>query len=191
MPKPLVRRLLQADIDLDLDGWVTWALKAGIRTEVIAFLNWRSQSPAEGIVDMFCTFDPAKDGPYACPGTWHAASDILDLRLPEGLELEALTGVVGKGPALELAAFVRVFRDLEPPDYILANPDKAKIPTKMDALFAICGSLARKATDGNLKRLLTYVERLPAEFAVMTRDPLLTNVRAYTEYCSKYGELLT
>jgi hypothetical protein len=146
---------------------------------------------------VFNTFDPARgDQPYACPRTYHMASDVLDAGHGAAIELELLRGCIGEGPATELVAFLSVYRSLVSPDAILLNPGTADIPDDLGALYAVCGALARKASDKNIDRLCTYLDRLPAEFAVMViteatrRDPALQHTAAFLKFCHRYGEIL-
>ena len=197
MPRPLVSRIVHCNADLDLRVWMDWALKSGaVRAEIVAFLNFRSAHPAEGIPDIFNTFDPASVEPYACPRTYHMASDVLDAGHTAGIEHELLAGCIGQGPATELVAFLRVFRDLVNPDAVLMSPATAAIPGDLAALYAVCGALARKTTDKNIDRLLVYLERLDAEYAILTmteairRDPSLQQTRGFLQFAQKYGEIL-
>lgn len=198
MPTPLVSRLVHVHAETDLNTWITWALDHDIRPEVIAFLNFRSAEPVDGIPDIFMTFDPARGAvPFACPRTYHMASDILDTGHGAAIEHELLRGALGDGPATELSAFLRVYRDLVNPDAILMDPEHAAIPEGGGALYAVCGALARKASADNIDRLSVYLLRLPAEFAVSTivqfvkRDPTLQHTPAYLRLCHRYGDILT
>jgi len=76
------------------------------------------------------------------------------------------------------------------------DPAGAEIPGQPSALYAVCGALARKATAGNLDRVVTYIDRLPAEFATLVitqairRDPALQHTPAFLRFCHKYGDIL-
>lgn len=198
MPSPLVSRILHVDAEEDLNSWIDWAEHADIKPEIVAFLQFRVAHPAEGIPSIFHTFDPARsEEPYACPRTYHIASDVLDAGHSPGIEFALLSGALGQGPASELVAFLRVFRNLVQPDAILMMPDKAAIPEQLDALYAVCGALARRVTEGNIDRFATYLARLPAEFAVMSmvsairRDPTLQATAGYLKWAHKYGEVMS
>ena len=199
MPTPLVSRIVHATIQLDLRVWMDWALTSGkVRPEIVAFLNFRSAHPADGIPDIFDTFDPSRaDTPYACPRTYHMASDVLDAGHAPGIEHELLSGCIGEGPATELIAFLRVYRDLVSPDAILMSPATAAVPGDLSALYAVCGALARKVSDKSIDRLVIYLDRLPAEYAILTmteavrRDPTLQSTAGFLRFAHQYGEILT
>lgn len=197
MPSPLISRMRQVTAETDVRAWIAWALDADIRPELIAFLNFRSAHPADGIPDIFHTFDPARgEEAYACARTYEMASDTLNEGQSPGIEHELLMGCLGEGVGTELIAFLRVYRDLVNPDAILMDPANAAIPAQLSALYAVCGALARKVKADSLDRLAVYIDRLPAEFAVLTmvqvvrRDPTLQNNPAYIRFCHKYGDIM-
>jgi hypothetical protein len=149
-------------MDPDLDDWTVWATNAGIRPEVVAFLRLR---PAL-LIDFKPTAD-MKNSP--CPRTWASASKILNLNLPPALESAALAGAIGEGAAAEFAGFLAMFRNLPVnPDQVFIDPINTPVPTEPSQLYAISSALAMRANDKNFGRLLTYVERLPQEFGVLT-----------------------
>jgi hypothetical protein len=116
--------------------------------------------------------------------------------LPSAIEFDVLAGTVGDGAAAEFIGFIKIFRSLPNPDSVLLQPDKAIVPTDPATLYAICGALARKSSDQNMGRLVTYANRLPAEFSVLlVRDsvrhcPDVCNTRAFIEWSSKHSDVL-
>lgn len=181
IPMPLIGRWTRVVVEVDLADWTKWALVNGIRTEMIAFFQFRPE--------LFHTFDPKKAEPYCCPRTAVFASHVID-SAPYGLEHELLCGTIGEGVATELVAFMRVFREMVSPDAILLNPDTAPVPKEPAAACAIAAALAHKATDGNFARVLTYARRMPAEYAVLIvklathRDITLCATRAFISWAA-------
>jgi MoxR-like ATPase len=189
MPSALANRFLHLDFDIDLNDWVTWALKSGIETPVIAFLRFR---PA-----LLHDFDP-KSNPKAfpTPRSWASVSKTLSQNPSKEIEFELYKGLVGEGAAAEFTGFIRIFRNLPNPDSIMLNPAAAVVPDDPATLYALCGALARKSSEQTFPRLVEYFNRLPAEFSVLAvRDsvqycPAVTETRAFIEWASSNADIL-
>src|SRR5262249_44752227 len=136
--------------------------------ELIAFLRFRKE--------LFHDFKPSADlANSPCPRTWTKVADWLALNQPADIELEAIQGCVGEGPAAEFSAFLRMFRSMPNLDSILMDPDNAKIPEGTNVLWAVSTGLASKVNQNNFGRIARYAERIEkaghGEFAVlMLRD---------------------
>lgn len=194
MPSALANRLVHLDFDVDNDAWTQWALGADIMTEVIAFLRFR---PA-----LLHQFDPAKnEKAFPTPRSWQFVSDLLKKEPPQAVEFDLLRGTVGEGAAAELSGFLRVFRNLPNPDSVLMAPATAPVPDMRTkdgpaTLYALCGALARKASEQTMPNLVVYANRLPDEFSVLViRDaerqcPDVRNTRAYIDWASRHAEVL-
>jgi MoxR-like ATPase len=190
MPSALANRFTHIDFDVDMEDWVAWALRSGIQTEVIAFLRFRP--------GLLHDFDPKRHAEKAFPSprAWEFASKILSAAPDREIEFELLKGTVGEGAAAELLGFLRIFRNLPNPDLVLLAPDKVDVPTDPATLYALCGALARKASDQTVERLLGFAGRLPAEFSVLlVRDSIrsdqgIVNSRAFIEWASAHSDVL-
>ncbi len=189
MPSPLANRFVHLEFEVDHDDWVAWALKAGIKTEVIAFLRFRP--------GLLHNFDPKRnDKSFPTPRSWEFVSRILKAGPAPELEFPLIAGAVGEGPAAEIVGFLRICRNLPNPDLVLMNPETAPVPTGPAELYALAGALARKATDQTMERLVRYANRMPAEFSVllmtdaMTRNPDITSTRAWIEWASAHKDVL-
>lgn len=189
MPSALANRFIHINYEADLEDWVTWALQHGIQTEIIGFLRFR---PA-----LLHAFDPkSHDKAFPTPRAWEFVSKILAQQPAQEIEYELISGTVGEGAAAELLSFLRIFRNLPNPDAIMMNPAAADVPDDPATLYALCGALARKASDQTIGRLMEYLGRLPAEFNVLAvRDsvkvaPDVVNSRPFIEWASKNSEVL-
>jgi len=176
-------------LDISLDDWVQWALQNDIPVEFISFARYRP-----GVLSDFKpTNDLTNSG---SPRTFANAARMYQLGLPKEVEYETLAGSIGEGYAAELVGFLKIFRSLPSPDSILMNPDKAEVPTDPATLYALCGALARKASDQTMERLVTYADRLPAEFSVlMVRDcvglaPAVVNTKSFIGWSSRNADVL-
>lgn len=173
----------------DLEDWVSWALKAGLPTELIAFIRFR---PA-----LLHNFTPTADITNTpCPRTVANVGGLMTLGLTPDLEFEAYSGAAGEGFAAELMGFLRIFRNLPNPDAVLLNPETADVPTDPATLYALAGALARKASENTMDRLTRYALRLPAEFQVLLirdavrHDGQVVNTRAFIDWASKNQDVL-
>jgi hypothetical protein len=181
IPMPLIGRWTRVVVEPDLADWTKWALNAGVKTEVIAFYQFKP--------DLFTTFDPRKAEPYSCPRTAVFASDIIE-SAPPGLEHELLCGTVGEGVATEMVAFMRVFREMVSVDQILLDPKGAPVPKEPAACCAISAALAHRMTPNNIDRALVYAERLQKEYEVLVvslatkRDASLLPTRSFITWAS-------
>jgi hypothetical protein len=189
MPSHLANRFIHLDVDVDLDDWVKWALNHDIATPLIGFIRFRPE--------LLHKFDSKiDDRAFPTPRAWEFVSQILTQNPKKEIEYELIKGTVGEGAAAELVGFLRIFRSLPNPDAIMLNPAAADVPTDPATLYALCGALARKASDNTIGRLVEYYNRLPAEFSVLAvRDsikvaPEVVNSRAFIEWASAHSEIL-
>lgn len=108
------------------------------RCMIAAFLNSRPQ-----LVLKFPD-EPSKQAKaWASPRTWDKASRILAVANNVDDALQAIAGLVGDGPAGEMATFVRT-ADLPDPDDLLKDPTLFKMEkwkSRGDILYAILASL--------------------------------------------------
>ena len=148
---PLASRFVHLNFEIDMQQWCKWAIKSNgkIRPEVIAYIRWR---PANLHV-----FNPGALA-FPCPRTWEFASRVIDSKPSADVEIELLTGTIGEGCAVELAGFLRMYRQLVSPDVVLANPGGAPVPDAPDVRFAMAGAIAARATADNFDRVITYAK---------------------------------
>lgn len=159
MSSALQNRLVHIDYEVNLDDWCTWAIEKGkIETELIAFMRFRPE--------LLHKFDNNSKA-WPSPRSWTFASQIMHSGLTRDTEFELLKGTVGEGAAGEFQAFMNVYRDLPSIDKILVNPEKERVPTEPDALYALTTALAEKTAKDNFERLMKYVGRTSTEFQVV------------------------
>ena len=191
MPSPLTNRFVHLDFGVDLDDWTKWATKHGIATEVIAFLRFRDE--------LLHDFDPKRsEKAFPTPRSWEFVSNIVGSgTVTNGIEYPLIAGAVGEGAAAEFMGFLKIARSIQSPDMILMSPDSAAVPEEAATLYAISTALARKATENNMDRVVTYANRLPDEFSVLLvkdaldRDPAVANTRAYIEWVAEHHEVMS
>lgn len=183
------------ELEANIDDWTAWAISENLPAEVISFLRFKSE--------LLCKFEPTSDLTNSpLPRTWSHVAKLLALGLPAEVQHAAIAGAVGAGAAVEFAAFLQLFQQLPNIDAILANPEKAPIPTVPAILYAIVTSLALRADKATFKNIGRYAERLTdaehGEFATLLvldcvrKDPSLMQTSAFVKLSAgKAGELWT
>lgn len=173
-----------------LDDWCLWAATHDILPQVIAFVRFR---PA-----LLHAFEPNNvEKAFPSPRSWEFISDIIKAKPCPSVEHELFRGTIGSGAAAELSGFLRVWRKLPSLDAILLNPATASLPTDDNAtLFAIAAGLARRSTEQNFDRVMTYAERMPKEWQTYLvkdatrRDDSLQSTTSFIQWISANSDLL-
>ena len=186
VPTHIKDRMNELPLEFSLDDWVEWATKADLHPAVITFAKFRP--------NLMDSFDPKLDINCTPRSVEKAAAHI---NAPSSIRFPLLSGCIGEGPATEMEGIIRIFRDLPDPDYVLANPDKAKVPKKLDVLYSITTMLAMHATAKNFEDLMKFIERIDAvEFQVsfvtqaIIRDPEIVMTDAMIRFASKHSDVL-
>ncbi len=190
MLEPVKSRFVSiVELETDVESWVSWALKAALPTELIAFIRFRPE--------LLHNFEPTNDLVNSpCPRTIHNAGKLMQMGIPKELEFEVYSGAAGEGFAAEFTGFLRIFRSLPNPDVILNNPDKAEVPTDPATLYALTGALTHRASDTTMERIVRYSGRIQPEFSVkmmrdiINKDESLVNTRAYIQWASDNKDIL-
>jgi MoxR-like ATPase len=187
MPTPLRNRFVHLEFEVDMQEWSEWAIQAGVRPEVIAFLRFRAE--------LLNAFDRDANA-FPSPRSWEFVSRILDSQPEPSIEHELFAGAVGSGAATEFSAFLRMFRELPNIDAILVNPHKEPVPENAAAQYAVASALAHRASDTNLDRICVYLDRMPTEFCVLCvrdaslREPGIRHTAAYTKWAIQNHHVL-
>jgi len=188
MPTPMRSRLRHLGIDPDLDDWCKWALANGICMEIVAFLRFRP--------NLLLNFEKDKIA-SANPRTWEMASDDLSDNPPAEEIYTTLAGVIGDGNAVELNAFLDIWRKLPSPDAVILNPDTAPLVTNTATNIALMGALANKATPDNFENVIRYLNRVPdQEYSTycvkdaVVRHPEVQNTGAFIRWASEHSNVL-
>jgi hypothetical protein len=187
MPTPLRNRFVHLDFEVDAQEWSEWAISAGLRPEVIAFIRFRPQ--------LLSVFDRDANA-FPSPRSWEFVSRILDSGPDPSVEHEMFAGTVGTGAATEFSGFLRMFRELPNIDAILLNPTAEPVPDSPAAQYAVASALAHRASDTNFDRICLYLERTPTEFRVLSvrdatlRDPKIKYTAGYTKWAIQNHHVL-
>lgn len=174
-------RLIHMELVADHEAWVEWASSAGIDYRIVSFINF---SP-----DSLYTFRPDhSDHTFACPRTWEFASQLIQGEADLVPLRPILSGTLSTGVAEEFVGYSQVFDQIPTIEEIIANPTGIEIPSEPSTTFAMTGSIANHAKESNIDALMVYVNRMPAEFQVITikdmmkRAPELRKADAIKEW---------
>lgn len=199
MPRPLRNRFVHLELDADLDDWCRWAVKAGVRPEIIAFLRFKPE--------LLHAADRTSDAnAWPTPRSWEMASSVLAgiarrrqstlLSGASEFETQLVDGAVGSAASAELTAFLRLFRQLPSIDEVLLTPDTAPVPTETSAQIAIATALGRVMSDASIGRAIRYLDRMPTEMRVMAvrdaaaRDKAITHTAEFVRFGVGHREVL-
>ncbi|MBS3815633.1 MAG: AAA family ATPase [Hadesarchaea archaeon] len=168
MSAPLANRFVHCEVEPRLDDWKNWAFDAGINSEVIGFLNFKSR--------MLYQFDSERSRyAFPTPRSWEMVSWLMD----EGLEDE-IASAIGTGAAAEFKSFLDLKDDLPDVEKILEG--EIVIPDKPDVLHATISSIVDRVRQDHSKgeRLAEYANAIPdnlIEFAVLLmRDAIRAGI---------------
>jgi len=187
-PSQVDNRMMHLELDNCIDTWSAWAMQEGIDPKLIAFLRLRP--------NLLHNFNPNEQR-NATPRTWHMLHKSVPDSLSEDAYLAMCSGLVGDGPASEWVSARRLMTEMPNIDDILADPKNHPLPdsAKPDIVYAVCTSLAARATRDNLAAIATFVRRLPDEFTVMTmtdivnRDKSLHHHKAFIDFAVDYQHI--
>jgi hypothetical protein len=199
MPRPLRNRFVHLDLEPDFEDWCRWAVRAGVRPEIIAFLRFK---PA-----LLHTGDVTSDAnAWPTPRSWEMASNVLtgfSRRQSSSfcvgsteIEAQLLEGTIGIPATTELVAFLRLFRQLPSVDEILLNPDGAPLPAEPSAQIAIATALGRVMTDHSIRNGMRYLDRMPTEMRVLAvrdaaaRHRSITHTPEFIRFGVEHAEVL-
>lgn len=172
MSSALVSRFAHLAVKEDLRKWLDKIAYAGKYDQrITAFLEFKP--------DAFYTFDPNNPTrPYSGPRPWEAANKflkVLSARGVNGTEIEEIPyrmgmgGIIGHGTASELHSFLKYAADLPTRKQILDNPTGFEIPRgNPGVLYALTGLLSDMINKDNADTLMKAIDRLPAEYKVVT-----------------------
>lgn len=195
MPRMMANRFVHLYVEVSVDAWVQWALKAQLDVRVIAYIKWRP--------DNLHKFDPqARVEAFTSPRSWEFVSKLIgSIPVNDPMLPEMIKGAIGEMAAAEFVGFIKAFDKMPSIDAILVNPGTAPIPTEAAIRYAATTALAARATKDNLHHLVVYFNRLTDEAQapeysvaamkmVLGRDATLGNTKAFIAWAAKHNEVL-
>lgn len=151
-------------------SFLDWAEKNDVDSRIISFLRFKPT--------LVFDFDPNTDDfTFPCNRTWEKLSNIIK-PIPSdelfGYRRKLINGVVGRGAATEFLSFVKMYGDLPTIDDIISNPSGLVIPQEPSVKYALTGMLYENIDSTNCTSLLTFINRLPIEFQIITMQMVLS-----------------
>ena len=161
MSTALQSRVVHFELAINPNDWLEWAVTHNIDHRVTSYIRFKP--------DLLHNFKPDSiDQTYPCPRTWQFVSDFLEGETTIGRELlPVIAGTIGQGAAREFKTFTQIYKDLLTIPQIVANPEGVKVPSEPAIQYALTGTISNNATDVNIGKLITFVNRLPVEFQVI------------------------
>src|SRR4030067_338798 len=160
------------EVAVNLDDWIQFAYENKLPAGLIAYVRWR------GVPALF-KFEPTTDIQNSpCPRTVTRAGEMLRDGFPDHMRMTVFEGSCGEVWAREFTSFLKIMENLPSIDEIIANPTKAPVPAKdkADVIYATCGALIERVNKETFKNIVTYSERLSAEYSTMiVRDCIMKN----------------
>lgn len=199
VPIPLRNRLTILRYDLNLDDWISWAIRNNIRPEVIAFNKWafgRESNNKRPEWPLFALDPSQSDWAFPSPRSWEKVSRKLKEGWTEDVLHEAIEGDVGKGTAIEFAAYLGIFSKIPDLDDILVN-GKDIVPEELDLLYALVMAVAGYTEPDQFERCLEYSWKLTPEFRVLLVKSLaakdkkaLTKCEGFPKWAQAHSDLI-
>jgi len=164
MAKPLQNRYAHVTLEPpSAEAWIEWGAKRGIDGRILGFIE---QNPG-----YLHKIDQDPEVPaFPTERTWEQTSNmIVGVEDWQSVQLQASV-CVGPPTAAQFAAFAKLVAEFDL-DEILSDPAKAKLPTEIDRLWALCSGLSEryrgKKTKALLAKCIAVSGRLEAEFGVL------------------------
>lgn len=127
---------------------------------IIAFLSYKPT--------MLHDFKPDhSEHTFCAPRTWDFVNKLIKGRDIDESDSALLAGAITSGVAMDFIQFTKVYGNLQSVDSIVKDPEGTPLPTDAATRWATITHLVDHATDKNLDKVATYVNRLPSEFRVL------------------------
>lgn len=182
----LGNRLRIIEFTESLDDWTAWAKQAGIRSEVIGFLEWRPE--------LLSKFDPNHQS-NPTPRSWADVSTIPH-DFEDAIFFEHVKGAVGDGAAAEYCGFVKIFSKLPSLEHIMKNASTHEVPTDLGVLYALSAKFGEAESSDEFEQLWPFIKRMPKEHVVRVMKAAISSVdglastKAFEEFAAEYASLL-
>ena len=165
LSKPMANRMVHVPWKLQLDRWLQHMRGLDSLKNSLDLLdgerakNWEVCLPhAQGLIAMFMQAKPnalwpdrtltdeEAGGPWPSPRSWKNAARLCAVAEKLGLDgtavqTDLLRCTVGDGGAMEFMSWVKS-AELEDPEEILLDPQKAELPKRDDVAFALLGAIS-------------------------------------------------
>ena len=187
MSTAMQSRLVHLVLETNTEQWLNWAMGNNIDHRITDFIKFRP--------NLLNTFNPEHtEYTYACNRTWEFTNRVMQHSENPAIFRAMLSGILSEGVALEFVSYCQVYHSLPDLSKIATSPETVEVPVEPSILFAITGSIANKMNLENAEQYMKYVNRLPAEFRVVTlreavrRTPKLLSNKAIQQWALNTGQ---
>lgn len=179
------------ELNVDTNDWVIWALNNSMPTELISFIQFRPE-----MLDNFVASKDIVNSP--CPRTVAYVGKMMKagLSVSDSYFFEIVNGATGEAFAREFTEYLKIYLSLPSINQIILDPVNSPIPAELSGKYAISGAIADKMTAQNVGALVTYLNRLPKELAVMSfksatvKNPAVCATREFIQFFSQNQDLM-
>jgi len=150
-------RLIHLHLDLEVEEWLDWA-EGKIDYRVWHYVKFKPK--------VLKSFDPKHDDfTFACPRTLEFLSKLIRGTEPN---LALVCGAIGEAVGREFVGYCKIFQEIPTIKDLISKPLTCTVPEEPSTLYAITGLIGEYLSNTNAISLITYIERLPIEFQLIT-----------------------
>ena len=155
----LQNRFMHYMVTLDVSELLSHFTAKGVDPMVTSFLKTHAHLAHKR---------PDKGGSWAwpTPRSWEKLSQVRGTKPSSSIKFQLYSGLLGEGAAAEFVSHEEVADQVPDPEQVIKDPKKAMVPENPSAQYAIAYSLAYWMKPDNMKNIMAYLDRLPAEYAV-------------------------
>jgi len=192
----IINRRGELTVTTELSGWNEWALAKQIDPLFVAFADKNPEI-------VFSNTLPETQMPFCTPRSFVKLSQVLPTFIDSKGKLqhdttttEVATGMIGVAAATKFMQWILLHNESPDFDEVIRDPEGTPVPDRPDAKLMVCYELAHKVDRRTMPRVIMYVRRYPAEFAVTfakaatRRDYDLINVPSMAQWVQKNASLL-
>ena len=152
-------RFMHCMVVLDVPELLTHFTSKGVDPMVTSFLKQHGNLAHK-------RQDKGGSWAWPTPRSWEKLSQIRGTKPSSSIKRQLYSALVGEGAAAEFLSHEEVADQVPDPEQVIKEPKKAMVPENPSAQYAIAYSLAYWMKPDNMKNIMAYLGRLPAEYAV-------------------------
>ena len=171
MPLPLRDRFAEAEVGVDDEAWVEWALNVGINPHLISFIKWKPSN-------LYNADTLKADKPATPRGIERASRLLKDLQIEdfdsenvsEDMVHMMVSISVGEAFATEFQAYCKTYRSLDWAK-IFKNPSSIQTMS-LDKQYAICAGIPdqfnKAKDDATANKIMDAIDCMREDFAIFS-----------------------
>lgn len=192
MGTALENRLITIEVEADKEGWLDWAVNAGVDIRITSFVKWKPE--------MITKFDPNHgDINFSSSRSLEFTQRILNESngvIDEAAKL-LIKGALGRGAGTEFIGFCDYYKEIPDIQDIINNPTTTPVPEGLGHQYALAGVLATAMDKKNGAAIIQYATRIGKEFQIVMagdackRNPGLMAIPQFSKWIDDNTNLLT